>query len=268
MTTPQTFTVPGHAGELFVRHWVAPNARWITVLVHGYGEHTGRYERLAEALTEAGSTVIGGDHAGHGRSSGDRVLISDFEPVVDDVRTVLGRATEEQPGLPVVLLGHSLGGMIAARYAQRYPDDLAALVFSSPVLGTWSPVDLLEQDSIPDEPLDPSTLSRDPAVGAAYAEDPLVWHGPFKRDTLAAIEECLTTIDFDHPLGDELPALWIHGDDDELVPIAETRTGMDRIRGMAFEERIYPGARHELFNETNADEVVADVLEFLRRVVG
>lgn len=264
----ETFNLTGHAGELAVYSWPNPRAQWITILSHGYGEHLGRYPKLAETLVDAGTTVIGADHLGHGKSAGERVLIENFEPVVDDVRLVLRHATEQQPGLPVVLLGHSLGGMIAARYAQRYPEDFTALVLSSPVLGSWHVLDLLEQDPIPDQPIDPSALSRDPEVGAAYQADPLVWHGPFKRPTLRAIEECLTTIDFDHPLGDELPCLWIHGDEDELVPLAETRAGTDRIRGLGFTEQIYPGGRHELFNETNAEQVRADVLAFLRRVLG
>ncbi|WP_031467399.1 alpha/beta fold hydrolase [Sciscionella sediminilitoris] len=263
-----SLALPGHAGTLAVRHWPNSSARFLVVLSHGYGEHLGRYGPLAEALCAAGAAVVGADHVGHGESEGERVLIEDFEPVVDDVRRVAQWAGTEYPGLPLVLLGHSLGGMIAARYAQRFPEDLTALVLSSPVLGTWQAVDQLEYDEIPDEPIDVSTLSRDPAVGQAYTQDPLVWHGPFKRATLEAIDRCLTTIDFDHPLGDALPCLWVHGDEDELVPIAETRTGMDRIRGLAFTERIYPGGRHELFNETNAEEVRADLIGFLTRLLG
>jgi alpha-beta hydrolase superfamily lysophospholipase len=161
-----------------------------------------------------------------------------------------------------------MGGMIAARYAQRYPEELAALVLSGPVLGTWRVLDWLEHERIPEQPIDPSTLSRDPAVGAAYLADPLIWHGPFKRPTLEAIERCLDTINFDRPLGDQMRCLWLHGEDDELVPLADTRTGMDRIRGLGFEEIIYPGARHEIFNETNSDEVLTDLVSFVQRVLG
>lgn len=195
------------------------------------------------------------------------MLVEDFERAVDDQHLVLSRARESAGSLPTVLIGHSLGGMIAARYAQRYPSDLAALVLSGPVLGNWQALDQLEYDEIPDAPIDVAALSRDERVGAAYRADPLVWHGGFKRPTLEAIERCLHTIDFDHPLGDELPALWLHGEDDDLVPIADTRAGMDRIRGLGFEEIIYPGARHEVFNETNSEEVLADLTAFVRRVL-
>lgn len=263
-------TIAGHAGELAHYEWLSPDAApgWIAVLVHGYGEHLGRYDATANALVDAGAVVFGNDHAGHGKSAGERVLIEDFEKIVEDVRLVVQGAQSRFPDLPVVLIGHSMGGMIAARYAQRFPQDLRALVLSAPVLGTWHPLDLLECDEIPDEPIDPSTLSRDQEIGERYVADPLVWHGPFKRRTLEALDDCLREINFDHPLGDELHALWLHGGDDELVPINDTRTGMDRIRGLNFEEYFYPGARHEVFNETNADEVLTDLTAFVARTLG
>jgi alpha-beta hydrolase superfamily lysophospholipase len=135
----------------------------------------------ADFLSGRGAVVVGPDHLGHGRSGGERVLITDYELVADDLHSVITRATERYPGLPLVLVGHSMGGMIGARYAQLHGREPAGLVLSGPVLGSWTAVtDLLELDEIPDDPLDVSTLSRDPGVGEAYNDDELVWHGPFK----------------------------------------------------------------------------------------
>ena len=115
---------------------------------------------------------------------------------------------ERHPGLPLVLVGHSMGGMIGARYAQRHGDELSGLVLSGPVLGTWTAAtDMLALDEIPDDPLDVSTLSRDPAVGEVYAADELVWHGPFKRTTLEALDAGLRTINDGPKLGDAADAL-------------------------------------------------------------
>ncbi|MCZ9344413.1 lysophospholipase, partial [Streptomyces sp. TRM76130] len=109
----------------------------------------------------------------HGRSDGERVLIEDFEDVVTDVRAVAELARAAHPGLPAVMIGHSMGGLIAARYAQRHPEELAALVLSGPVIGDWElPRRLLALDEIPGTPVSPAALSRDPTVGAAYAADP------------------------------------------------------------------------------------------------
>lgn len=267
VSQPVDWTLNGHAGQLAARTWPHPRPSWLAVLSHGYGEHIGRYQHVAQALVSSGAVVVGHDHHGHGRSPGARALIDDFDGVVADQHAVLRAAQAAHPELPTVLIGHSLGGMIATRMMQCHPTEVAALVLSGPVLGNWHVLDLLGLQEIPPTVIDPSALSRDASVGAAYLADPLVWHGRLHRHTLAAIENCLHAIDFDHPLGDELPALWLHGDEDEVVPVAETRVGMDRIRGLRFEEIIYPGARHEVFNETNADEVLADVIAFVHRVL-
>ncbi len=257
----------GTRGRIVARAWPNEHPRYIALLVHGYGEHIGRYEYVADTLLRHGAAVYGMDHLGHGRSDGERVLIEDYEDVVTDVRTVDERARADHPGLPVVLIGHSMGGLIAARYAQRYGDSLAALVLSGPVLGEWEVVGtLLALDEIPDTPLDTTTLSRDPSVGETYTEDPLVWHGPFKRPTLEALAAALKVITEAGPLG-ALPTLWIHGADDRLVPLTGTRIGIDEIRGSDLTERLYPEARHEVFNETNKDEVLADVTAFIDRVL-
>jgi alpha-beta hydrolase superfamily lysophospholipase len=258
----------GVRGPLVARAWSGSDApTHVVVIAHGYGEHIGRYERLAAALVDNGAVVYAVDHVGHGKSGGERVLVQDFEDIVTDLHTMDERARREHPELPVVLLGHSMGGLIAARYAQRYGDTLAALVMSSPLVGRWDAVSqLLALDEIPDVPLDITTLSRDPRVGEIYAADPLVWHGPFKRETLEAIERGLDAIESGPGLGD-LPLLWIHGEDDQLVPIEGSRAGIARLRGPHFVERTYAEGRHEMFNELNAEDVIADVTGFIRGFV-
>lgn len=257
----------GSAGRIATRTWPNPNATHVVLLVHGYGEHIGRYDHVADALVAHGAVVYGLDHQGHGRSAGERVLITDFGGVVEDLRRLADYATEESPRLPVVLIGHSMGGLIAARYAQRYGATLAALVLSGPVLGAWAAVEyLLGLPEIPEDPLDITTLSRDPAVGEAYADDELVWHGPFKRPTLQALAGAVAAVNDGPDLGG-LPTLWMHGEEDQLVPIEGTRTGIEDLRGNRFEQKVYPGARHEIFNETNSAEVLADVTAFIDRAL-
>lgn len=261
------FDLDGHAGTLHARRWVPDRApSYVALLCHGYGEHLGRYEHVAARLTGDGAVVYAQDHVGHGESDGERVLVTDFEKVVDDFQLLHDRAREEHPGLPVVLVGHSMGGMIAARYAQRYGDELACVVLSGPVLGRWAALDaLLPLEEMPDAPIDPSTLSRDPAVGEAYVADPLVWHGPFKKPTVRALADCLGTIAANGSV--EVPLLWLHGEDDRLVPYDGTATGWPALAGAnpRAERKAYPGARHEIFNETNQDDVLGDVLVFVHR---
>lgn len=267
MTKSTEFAFDGDEGTRVVRVW-RREPRYVALLCHGYGEHVGRYEDVADVLVRHGAVVYGVDHEGHGKSAGERVLIADFEAVVDDFNALDESARGQNPGLPVVLIGHSMGGMIAARYAQRYGETLTAVVLSGPVLGSWAVLpQLLAMDEIPETPIDPATLSRDPAVGEAYAADPLVWHGAFKRRTLEALQDGLDTITKIGPLG-TVPTLWLHGEDDQVVPLDGTRRGIERLRGTHFQEKTYPGARHEIFNETNKDEVLADVTAFIDAQLG
>ncbi|OYN98567.1 lysophospholipase [Enemella evansiae] len=262
------FTLTGHAGELVGTAWPIADPGWIAIITHGYGEHVLRYRWVAEQLNAAGATVYAADHRGHGRSAGERVEITDFEPVVADVAEVLELATHENPELPVVLIGHSMGGMIAARFAQLHGEDLAALVLSGPVLGRWEAVEeLLVLEEIPPTPIDVATLSRDPDVGRAYAADPLIWHGDFKRVTLLALHDELELINTGGGFED-LPVLYLHGEADELVPIGPSAEAVERLRGERTETKSYPEARHEIFNELNRDEVLDDVIGFVASVLG
>ncbi len=250
-------------GERVARSWLNAEPHYIALLCHGYGEHIGRYAYVADRLVEHGAIVHGMDHVGHGKSAGERVLVPYFEPVVEDFHVLDLAARAQNTDLPVVLIGHSMGGMIAARYAQEYGDSLAGLVLSGPVLGSWAVLpQLLALEEIPDTPIDVATLSRDESVGAAYEKDPLVWHGPFKRPTLEALSRTIEVIREGGTLG-RLPTLWLHGEEDQLVPIEASREGIEQIKGWTFRQKTYPRARHEIFNETNKDEVLAEVTAFI-----
>jgi alpha-beta hydrolase superfamily lysophospholipase len=260
--SPRHDVLQASHGEYHVHSWGHPDAYYLVLIAHGIGEHARRYDHVADALVADGAAVYAPDHYGHGHSAGERALVADIEAYVDDLHLVAQRAGAEHPGLPVVLIGHSLGGVIATRYAQRYMHELAALVLSGPVIGgnpAFEP--LLAMDPMPDVPIDLAALSRDPAVGEAYAADPLIYHGPLHRQSLQTIFDAVQTIAQGPKL--ECPTLWIHGELDPLVPYAATREAGDRLRTDQVAEKMYPGAMHEVFNETNQDEVIADVIAFI-----
>ena len=131
-----SYEFDGADGRIHVTTWSGAEApRFVTLLAHGYGEHAGRYEHVAAMLVGLGAVVYAPDHLGHGQSSGERALVDDIEVLVTDLHIVADRARTDHPGLPVVLVGHSMGGLIAARFAQRYLAELTALVLSGPVVG-------------------------------------------------------------------------------------------------------------------------------------
>lgn len=247
--------------------WETPNPRYQALLVHGYGEHLGRYQHVAAALQERGARVFGPDHRGHGLSGGERVLIEDFDDVVDDVHALVRRQIERFPASPLVVIGHSMGGMIATRYVQRFGGDVRGLVLSAPLLGAGGGITgMLALPEIPDIPLDPSTLSRDVDVVRAYETDPLVWHGPFKRPMLEALRDILSRIADGPGFGDR-PTLWLHGDADRLVPMDETRSGLDRLKGSRFEADIVREGRHELFNDIDREATLRRTVDFIETAI-
>jgi alpha-beta hydrolase superfamily lysophospholipase len=257
-------TLAGHIGHLHTRAWPREEPTHLVVIGHGYGEHIGRYDHVAEALVDAGAAVYGLDHVGHGQSAGERALIHDFDPVADDLHLLVESARSEHPGLPVVLLGHSMGGLVATRYAQRYGEGLAGLVVSAPLVGDPGTGALLALDPLPEIPIDPAVLSRDESVQRAYAEDPLIYHGGFRRETLAAMAGALLSSALESQLISG-PLLWQHGEADELVPLEGSRKLIDLLLNADVTTHHYPGARHEIFNETNRDEVLADTVRWIQR---
>jgi alpha-beta hydrolase superfamily lysophospholipase len=257
----------GAEGRVHYERWApdGPPAR-IVVIVHGYAEYAARYAHLAEVLLRDGAAVYGQDHIGHGRSDGERALITDFEHVVDDLRTLLEIAIDEHPGLPVVMVGHSMGGLLTARFAQRFPGQLAGVVFLGAVVGDWHWArDALAAPELPEAATDYSGMSRDPEAVRGYVEDPLIYRGRYKRPLL---ETEVAALDRFREQADRLtlPVLFCHGTDD---PFVDHRTSLAAVQSLPSADvtiRLYEGARHELVNETNRDEVISDIAAFVTRV--
>jgi alpha-beta hydrolase superfamily lysophospholipase len=268
LQTTEQIQLAGRRGRIVVHHWSAAEPRFGALIAHGYGEHAGRYAHVAKRLVAEGAAVYAPDFEGHGLSEGDRALVETIDDLIDELASVYKASRRAHPGIPVVLIGHSLGGLIATRFVQRDQPELTALVLSGPFIGGNPQVEaLLTMDPMPEIPIDPSILSRDPTVGRAYASDELVYHGPFHRETLTATFAAVRKVAAGPNFGD-LPTLWIHGEGDVLAPLAETKVVMEHLRGSNFEEHIYPGAQHEILNEINKDDVLADVIRFVRRVLG
>ncbi|MFI5258972.1 MAG: alpha/beta hydrolase [Candidatus Limnocylindrales bacterium] len=256
---------------LHVRRWPARGEAWATVLiVHGIGEHSGRYDRTGRLMSEAGLDVHAFDLRGHGLSGGRRVYVRRWDDFLDDVEIRL--AAVREPGRPMVLFGHSMGALIALTYAgsKRPAPDLLVLSAPpleanvpmwqralAPVLGVVAPTVVIAN------PITGEQLARDPSVGVAYFADPLVQPrsttrlgaqlmGAMKR----ARAECASLT---------LPTLVIHGGADTLVPAAGSEQ-LGKLPGV--ERRVIPELHHETLNEPEGPEVVAGVVEWLRTQTG
>jgi alpha-beta hydrolase superfamily lysophospholipase len=261
-------TIEGSEGSIVVHQW-APvgDPEYVVLLAHGYAEHALRHAGLAEKLEADGAAVYAPDHRGHGQSDGERALVDDAQVMVDDLARVYDLAREEHPDLPVILIGHSMGGLLATLFVQEARRPVDAMVLSSPLLGgNPALVALLDLEEIPEIPIDPSVISRDEIEQQAYLDDPQIYHGPFRRETLEGLVAALEQARNGGSFGD-LPVLWIHGEGDMLVPYDLTSESMEILSGPGTEAKSYPEARHELFHELNRAEPYEAVFDFLDRQI-
>ena len=248
-------------GRLYYRVWDAPARRATVVLAHGYGEHSGRYEHVGDALAAAGFTTWALDHAGHGQSEGERASIGSLAGAVDDLDTFVDAVLDAGGGEPLFLLGHSMGGLISTAYAEKHQDRLTGLALTGPAVAVNEALAALQDmDEIPAIDLSP-LVSRDPAIVADYQNDPLNFHGPMPRTMIAAMVEIAGVRD---RLGDiTIPVLVMHGEDDGLVPAQASRDIADGVGSEDVTLRLWPGLYHEILNEPERDDVIAVLREWL-----
>lgn len=248
------------------RRWRADgDAKAVVLVLHGISEHSGRYEHVGRQLAAAGMHVVAYDHQGHGESGGTHGFVERFERFLDDVEDHL--ANVASLGLPVVLLGHSMGGLIAASYciSDRPQPDL--LVLSAPALAAEVPdwqrkfaprlSTSLPTLYVPAE-FDGTILSRDPAVGAAYDADPLIKPGATARLGDELFRAMAATTGNLHQL--QVPAYVLHGGADRLVPPSASEP-LEGLKGVT--RVVAPGLAHETLNEPEGPQYLADAIEWI-----
>ena len=261
MTDLEEFQVPGHGGALHVRLWT-PNStpRALIFILHGYAEHGGRYSHVAEALVAQGLAVLAPDHVGHGLSEGERALITDFGLVVDDLGATASATSEKlNVAVPLLLVGHSMGGLLAARFVQRWPNRAAGAAFLGAVIGDWKWArKVLSLPQLPPEDSDPMGMSRDLDVCRTYAADPLVYRGLYKRPLLEA--EVVALDEFREEIHEiRIPVGFFHGTADPFVPYGDSLQAINDMPSAAKTIKLYAEAKHELVNEINKEEVIGDL---------
>ena len=266
--------------RLSVAEWGADDGatpKAVVVLAHGYGEHVGRYAHVIAALVARGYAVVALDHRGHGESAGPRAVVRRFDDFVDDLHLLVRRAATARPDRPRFLLGHSMGGLIAVRYALAHENELAGLVLSGAALQVGDDVSPLAKRAgaviariaphLPLVPSKPGVLSRDPAVERRFAADPLCYNGRTKARM--AHEIYRAGLDARTRLERlTLPLLIMHGADDRLTSPAGSVLLHERARSADKTLVLWPGDRHEIFNEPDRDAVIGRMLDWLDARVG
>lgn len=261
--------------HLYTRSWLPEaDARAAIILVHGLGEHSGRYEYFARHCMERGIAVHALDHHGHGKSDGQPGFVERFSVYLDGVRALLEQTQSQHPGLPLFLAGHSMGGLIAAAFLEEAQSDFRACVLSGPALVTDAapPAIVLAIVRLiawlaPTAPLlglHPTDVSRDPEVVRAYLSDPLVHHGKLSARLIVEMSSAMKRALASAPAV-ELPLLIMHGGCDKLTSTAGSREYYEHAASADKTLKIYPELYHEIFNEPEKDAVLADMTNWLEK---
>ncbi|MFB8188296.1 alpha/beta fold hydrolase [Microbacterium sp. NPDC055988] len=278
MTDTREFTDAHGVAIVYDVHPAAGTPRGVVQLLHGVGEHAGRYGALIGALTGAGFHVYADDHRGHGRTGIrqhggpeklGRLGVGGLRAAEDAVWQLTGIIRDENPDLPLVLLGHSWGSFLAQMLVNHHPEAWDAVILSGSALrtpGFLNAAPLNARWAKDEGATGLEWLSRDPAVWAAFADDPLTTDVPLLK-LFGPIEAARLYGRPAKDLGRDIPMLLLVGRDDpvggprsvhKLADEYRSRSGLTDVTTL-----VYPDARHEIFAELQQEEVRADVLAWL-----
>jgi alpha-beta hydrolase superfamily lysophospholipase len=259
--------------ELYYQAWRPDHGtKAVFAIVHGYGEYSGRYLNSANYFVPRGYALYAYDLRGHGQSAGQRGHIDRFSQYLADTDLFLKLVREQQPGRKVILLGHSVGGLIAAAYALEHPGELTELILSSAflrfkmkvpvwkmtlgrVLASVMPTFTMSND------VSAELLSHDPAVVAAYDIDPLNHHVATARWGTEIMAAQKQTLDRADEL--KIPVLVLYAGDDQIADPEGSALFFERARVTDKTRRCYVGYYHETFNEVNKEAVFQDIEAWL-----
>jgi alpha-beta hydrolase superfamily lysophospholipase len=258
---------------LIGRQWTpAAAARGVVALVHGIGEHVGRYAHVAAALNQAGYAMLGYDLRGHGRSEGPRGFTPSYDVFLDDIDLLLGEARTRFPGKPLFLFGHSLGGNLVLFYGLRRKPQLAGVVASAPQLRlafkppAWKTTmgrlmfNVWPGFSMPSG-LEQAALSRDPEVVRSYAADPLVHDRVSARLGIGLIDVGNWLLE--HASEFSLPLLVYSGGADRLTSSVACGEFAGKVRGDCT-LKIWDGLYHETHNEPEKSDVIGLMVRWIQ----
>ncbi len=266
------FKSPRNAG-IYYQAWLPEGGvKAALLLVHGLGEHSGRYGNVVNRLVPLGYAIYALDHVGHGKSEGAREYVERFEDYTDTLAVYQAMVAGWQAGRPLFLLGHSMGGLIATVYLLDHQADFTGAVLSAPAIKVsgnipqaaivLSKILAVLAPKAGVAALDTNLISRDPGVVAAYDADPLVCHGKttarlgaelLKAGRRAAAEAGRIS----------LPILILQGGGDKIVDPSGAQSLHDTASSTDKTLKMYPGLYHEIFNEPERAQVLQDVQAWL-----
>jgi alpha-beta hydrolase superfamily lysophospholipase len=263
--------------NLYYQCWLPDGSSKAVLLVaHGLAEHSGRYKNLVNYFVPKSYAVYALDHRGHGKSEGMRAYVDRFSDYLTDIKTFFDMVRNEHKDAKIFLVGHSMGATIATAYAVEHQKELAGLILSgasltaspsvSPALLAMAGVVAALAPKMGVTALDASAISRDKAVVDAYVNDPLVFCGKIPARTGAELANMWKTLPEKMPQI-KLPILIMHGSADQLAAPEGSKLLYERASSTDKTLKLYDGFYHEIFNEPEHKQVMADVEAWLAKHV-
>lgn len=259
--------------NIYYQAWLPEgDIKAVLLVVHGLGEHSGRYMNVVDHFVPLGYAVYALDHIGHGKSDGEREIVAKFDDFTDTLTIYLNMVKDWQKDKPVFLLGHNLGGAIVLYYLLDHQAGLKGAILSAPVVkagDSFTPMTITMSKVLSKIApkmgvlaLDASMISKDPLVVQAYFNDPLVFHG--KTPARMGAEMLFAMQRIGAEAGKiTLPILIVQGRDDKLVDPAGAQMLNDLVSSKDKTLEIFPGMYHEVFNEPNRMVVIKEVETWL-----
>jgi len=268
----------GAAGHsVYYQYWLPEqDVKAVILLVHGAGEHSARYAAVAEQFCAAGYAVAALDHIGHGRSEGQYGHLDSFEHHLETLERFRQQVAARFPGAPVILFGHSMGGLISSCFLLRHQRDFAGCALSGPAIKSDLEPGFLQLAIIRllsriaprfgVLQLDAAGVSRDPEVVKAYIEDPLINHGKMSASFVAELFKAMNEVQ--ERAGEiELPLLIMHGEEDSMASPSGAQFLFDAVSSVDKQLKLYPQLYHEILNEPEREQVMADLLAWCEQRV-
>jgi alpha-beta hydrolase superfamily lysophospholipase len=257
--------------RLFMRTWQpAGTPRAAVVLCHGVLSHSGQYLWSGEQLSAAGFAAYAYDHRGRGRSEGPRLFINDISEYTEDLGSFIALIKVRQPGLPIFLLGHSMGGVISCAWALDHQNEVAGFICESFAFEVWAPAPVLSivrflgrvTPKLPVLKLQNKDFTRDAQALAKLEADPLTKGEVQPAGTVAALLKA--TDRMRKEFGNiTLPLLIMHGTKDKATVPAGSQLFYDKARSNDKTLKLYEGHFHDLLNDVDKDRVMADVVGWI-----
>lgn len=260
--------------ELFFRTVGPQNPKGVLILIHGLGEHSGRYHEFSQYLARHGWRVYLYDQRGHGKTPGLRAYVDTFGDLVEDLLTFIKHVKNQEPGKKLFLMGHSFGGQVAINFLAQHPREVKGAILSSPnirlalqvpwikrVLGRLVS-NLLPSLSVPND-INPKDISHDQNVVRAYINDRLVYNKITIRLGAELLENLEHVMELAHKI--KTPCLIFHGSADKVTSPEGSKDFFNNLHLKDRKLKIYPGFFHETLNEMGKERVYDDVHTWLEK---